>query len=350
MVMKRFGFSQWVEVWEVDKATGARIAIVDELTDWFYDHNDVSISVEKSITSNSDTATIEVWNHRILERMYAEKLGFFKAFFKKQYEVDIMQWYECGQADIADSYVQCIFSGDLEDIYAKDDSSITDQALTFSATSGQRIATRAVLNKKYSAGIKYREVVEDIFDSMNPAYKLTVLDDPFNKLDKPLKRARTFHTKSVEALNDIARDLEMTWGLSENPWRLSERRIGGTNPATGFNPKHAFFVDKTSVYDVTGVHGTGFIECNGSTGKLGKIGYTKSQFTFSHLYDPRLNVGMPVAVSDFGTMKDGVEFNGRINRLSINNNEVQVEAAYIDPATGRAIIEEDKTHTGARVL
>lgn len=349
-MINRFSFSQWFELWEVDKLTGERLLINQDFTDWFNDHNDISISISKSITSNGDTATVEIWNHRIIEQMYAEKLAFFDRFFKKQYEVDIMQWYECGHADRDDAHVQCIFSGDLDDISIRDDTSVSDQALSITATSGKRAALRVIANKKYSAGITYRDVVIDIFQMFAPGYELAVLDDPFGKLNKRLPRARTYHEKAADVLNGIARDLEMTWGFAENPWRLSERRIGGTDPTTGFKPKHAYFVDKASVFDISGLHGSTPIACNGSTGKLGRIGYTKSQFTFSHLYDPPLNIGMPVAVSDFGTMKDGVEFIGRVNRLNISNDTVQIEAAYIDPETGLAILDEDKSHSGALVL
>jgi hypothetical protein len=350
---KRFSFSQWVEFWEVDDI-GQRIGRNQDLTDWYNNHNDINIAINKSITSNADTCTIDIWNHRIIEQMYRDKKVFFDRFFEKDYEIDVMQWYECGHADIDDKFVQCIYSGDFDDIYVKDDSSITDQALSINSTAGRRASIRTVLNKKYPAGTAYLAIVQDIFTLFQPGYELTQLDDPNNKLSKTLPRARTYHRKAVDVLNDIARDLEMTWGFAENPWTLAQRRIGGSDPTTGNDPKHCYFVDKISVFDISGIHGAVYQECDGSTGKLGRIGYTKSQFTFEHLYDPPLNIGMPVEVSDFGTMNHPADiataFRGRVNRMSINNHTVHLECAYINPDTGYAVVENDKKHAGALVL
>ena len=350
MATHRFSFSQWVEVWRLDN-NGFKVEREEEITNWFNQHNDVSISIDKSITSNGDTASISIYNHQILEAMYRQKYGFLKRFFEHDYEVDIMQWYEKGHADIDDYHVQCIFTGDLDDLSIKEESSNTDQALELKCTSGKRVSTRTLINKKYSSGISYRAVVEDIFRLL-PNYELTVLDDPLNKLNKPLKRARTYHGKAIDALNDIARDLEMTWGFDANPWLLAHRRSDSTDPQpqTISAPKHCYFVDKVSVFDVLGVNGKGAHVVNGSTGRTGRIGYTKSQFTFSHLYDPVLNIGMSVNASDFGTMNEATEFIGSINRMSINNNMMSLECQYIDPSTGLAVIEEDKKNTGALVL
>lgn len=338
--MYRECFSQQIVVWEVDKNTGQRLDIELDLTALYRDSNDVSTNIQKSITSNPDTADIEIFNHHILEQMYSDKLGFFRRFFEKDYEVDVLLWYE--QPHESDpNFAQAIYSGDLDDLYAREDSSNTDQALVLKSTAGRRASLRTRVNKKYPAGTPYLAIVQDMFSFFNPGYQLTVLDDPLGKLNKTLPKPRTYHRKVIDVLNDIARDLEMTWGFGENPWTIG-------NSTTALGPKTAYFVDKRSVFDLSGIHGTNPHECNGSTAKKGRIGYTKSQFTFNHLYDHPLNIGAAVAVSDFGTMKDGVEFFGRVNRLSISNTDMHLECAYLED--GLAVIERDKKHAGALVL
>lgn len=333
-------FARWIEVWEVDKLTGERIQLNTDLTDIYKDHNDISVSIQKSITSNPDTANIEIYNHRILEKMYSERLLFFKNFFEKDYEIDVIQWYQPIHDDNPE-LCQVIYSGDLDDIYANEDSSNTDQALVLTSTAGRRASIRTRVNKKYPAGTTYLAIVQDMFTFFNPSYQLTVLDDPLGKLAKALPKPRRFHRKVVDVLNDIARDLEMTWGFAENPWVI-------TNPLASSGPKTAYFVDKRSIFDISGIHGEGPHVCNYQTGKKGRVGYTKSQFTFNHLYDHPLNIGTSVAVSDAGTMKDVGFFIGRVNRISISDTDMHIECAYVED--GLAVIERDKKHAGALVL
>lgn len=342
-----FQNSYWFEVWELDNL-GNRIIKNEELTDWFSHHNDIDFSVEKSITSNADTANITVYNHRILEQMYSEKYMFFKKFHEKDYEVDLMYWKECGDANVDDlgSHVHCIFSGDLDNIYPSSNGSIKDQSVSFDLTAGRRASTRTITNKKYPAGTPYRVIVQDLFSHF-VGYNLSVLDDPLGKLNKTTLKSRTFDGKTSTLLNSIATDLEMTWSFDSTPWLLSDRRIGGTGNTT-LPPKNCYWVDKTSVFDVAGVNGIGPHNVNGSTGKRGRIGYSKDQITFETSTDPILNIGLLVNVSDYGTMNDAVDFQGRINRMSINNDSTSIEASYYD--NGKVILEFDKKNAGAFIL
>lgn len=349
---KRLSFAQWLEVWEVDD-NGRRIQVNHDFTDLFSNYsdtdaqNDTQITVNKSITSNPDTASVTIQNHRILEKMYRDKYYFFEEFHKKNYEIDLLFFYNCGHLENQKQYAHCFYSGDFDDIYVKPDRSITDQSIEIRSTAGLRASIRTIVNKKYPAGTTYKTIVEDVFSHYFD-YELTVLDDPKGKLNKALPRARTYHKKASDILNDIARDLEMTWGFDSNPWTVEMALLGQiTNP--GQRDKHAYFVDKCSVFDVTQLHGTAPFNINGSTGKDGRIGYTKSQFTFDHRYDHPLNIGMAVNVSDYGTMNEGTEFLGRVNRISVNNSSCHVEAAYIGD-DGLAIVEYDKKHAGALVL
>lgn len=326
-----------------------------------------SFSLEKSLTSTGDTATISITNHPALEEMYREKKAYFDQFRDKHLEISILLYYEYPHVILFPEKANCIFTGDLVDIFAGENSNTNDQTLTFKATAGYNASLRAEVNKSYAAGTTYRDVVTDLFTFFNPyGHSLDVIDDPNNKLGKRLPRERSYHTKVSEALNDIAKDLDMIWSFDSNPWTYHERGPVGiypgipSNPAAINNTKRSWWADKISVFDVTGLHantgqerpirGINGLEVNGATGHLGLIGYTKSQFTFSKLFDMSVNVGMPVFASDVGARDQYVEFIGRVNRVSINNEIMQVECSYIDPDTELAVLEKDGKNTGALLL
>ena len=190
--MTRNKFYQAIRVVETDKFSN-RVASTDLITglsDTYYDSLTCDISIEKSITSNSDTANIRIYNHPILEQMYSEKRAFFERMNEKFYEIDIFQWYDCTIGDFTNpnraetlQKVQCIYTGDLTDITADESDSITDQSLSLSLVSGSRASIRTIVNKKYAAGTTYLAVVNDLL-SMYTAYSITVLDDPLGKLNK----------------------------------------------------------------------------------------------------------------------------------------------------------------------
>lgn len=359
--MERTQFYQAIRVIETDKFSN-RIASTDLITglsDTYYDSLTCDISIEKSITSNSDTANVKIQNHPILEQMYSEKRAFFEKMNEKFYEVDIFQWHGCTIGSFTDptraetlQKIQCIYTGDLTDITADESDSITDQALSLSLVSGSRASIRTIVNKKYAAGTTYLAVVNDLL-SMYTAYSVTVLDDPLGKLNKTLPKSRTVHRKVSEVLDDICRDLEMTWGFDAARYNMWTGNLIAA-------PKSLFFVDKASVFDsipsadpTDANNGVGPHFLDGGTGKYGRIGYTKSQFTTNHATDPALNIGRSIQASDFGTMDYPDDFNtaflGRINRMSINNSTCHLEAAYIGD-NNRAIIEYDKKNSGAWIL
>lgn len=337
----------WIELWEIDANGGRLIPSNDDISGWFYDHNDVEVSFEKSLSSNNDTASISIVNHLALEKIYKHKRLFFDRFFEKRYEVDIMQFHLCPFLDKADKTVSCIFSGDLTDISTKSGMNTTSHNLELPLVAGKNATLREIKAKKYSGGITYKSMVQDLFSSLK-GYELTVLDDPDGKLNKVVKKPRTVHGKVSDILNDISTDLDMVWGLDSNPWKLSERRAGGSDGSTGFNAKHAYFADKSSSFDVAGVNGTGAFSVNGSTGKIGLTAFSRRGFSFSHLTDPMLNIGVLVLASDLGSMNDAVEVEGRIDRISSSNGIMNIDCTYSE--NGKAIIPVDKSHSGALIL
>ena len=363
-----FKFAAWMEINERDK-NGNLIKRWSEFDANLILENSFtySVTIEKSLTSNADTATISITNHPVLEELYKQKKAYFNKFNEKHLELSILMYYEYPHVILFPEKTNCIFTGDVSDIYVDESENTNDQGFTLKATCGNQANLRAEVNKSYNAGMSYRQVVEDLFKQFNKyGHELYVLDDPKNKLNKPLKRARSFHGKVSEALNDIAKDLDMIWGFDGTPWTYKERGPIGiypgipSNPAAINRPKRAWFVDKISVFDITGMHsdtgkerpirGVNGLEINGSTGKLGLIGYTKSQFSFSKLFDPSINIGMPVFASDVGARDQYVEFIGRINRVSINNEIMKCECSYVDEKTGLAILEKDAKNVGALIL
>lgn len=344
-----FQRSYWFELWELDDL-GNRVLKNDDFSDWFSNHNVIDYNIQKSITSNQDTASITIQNHRLIEEMYKDKYFFFKRFHEKDYEVDLMHWHQCqdAEADDGGTHVHCMFSGDLENLYPAGSDSITDQALSFDMVAGKRTAIRSITNKSYPAGTPYRVIVQDLFGTF-VGYNLSVLDDPFNKLAKTLLKPRTFHGKTETLLNSIATDLEMTWGFDASPWLLSDRRIDGAGTSNFNIPlKNAYWVDKKSVFDVAARNGIGPRILNGSTNKQGRIGYSKDQITVTHGSDPMLNIGILIQVSDYGTMNEANDFTARVNRMSINNETTTLEASYY--VDGQVILEEDKRNAGSFVL
>ena len=357
----RTQFHQALVIVEVDELGNrlnptANPSLIHELTDIYYDSYDVDIRIEKSITSNLDTATITIHNHPILEQMYDQKKAFFDNMNEKFYEVDIFQYYHCNtDNEVTRERNQCIFTGDLVDLSVTESSEITDQALNLSLVAGQRASLRTIVNKAYTSAQIYDNVIADLLDQFT-GYDLTVVDDPFNKLFKNLPKTRTVHKKVSEVLDDICRDLEMTWGFDAARYNIN------TTTSGYLKSKGLYFVDKASVFDSLPSedpadfnNGVGPHELAASTGKIGRIGYAKSQFTLTHLTDPALNIGRSVRASDYGTLNAASDLNtgdaffGRINRMSINNNTTYIECTYIDE-DGNAIIENDKKNSGSLIL
>lgn len=347
--MAKLGFVKAIQIYRV-LDDGTRITDTGELfdvSDVYYDSYHVDVNIQKSITSNSDTASVVIHNHPMLEQMYADKRNFFTSLNENSYEVDILLAYLCEEnPNDEESFPRCIFTGDLDDVVVNGDSSITDQSVGLNLTSGRHSSIRTVINKKYPAGTTYLAVVQDAFSKFL-GFDAPLISDPLGKLNKTLLRPRTVHIKASELLNNIARDLEMTWGFDAAKWI-------NTTTASGENAlKACYFVDKESVFDPLGYYGAGPHYCDGSTGKIGRIGYTKSQFSFTHSVDTVLNIGVEVHASDFGTMNfpDDIQnaFKGRVNRMSISDDVCTLDATYIGD-NGRAIIEHDKKNAGAWVL
>ena len=361
-------FAMYMEIWERNDA-GTYIKHWEEFDANLIQDNsfNYTVSIQSTLTSNSDTCEITIPNHPELETLYRDKKAYFDKLNEKNLEVNVLLYYINPHATLFPDKTHCIFTGDLTDIYVSENSTPTDQSLTFKCTHGYRAALRAEVDKSYPAGTAYRNIVLDLFNFFTPyGYGVPQIDDPNNKLAKLTKRPRTFHGKVSDALNSVAKDLEMIWSFYSNPWTYQERGPVGvypgipSNPAVINNPKKCWFCDKVSVFDPSQIHSTtgkersvrgiNGLEVNGSTSKLGLMGYTKSQFTFTKPFDPSLQVGMPVFAADVGARNQYTEFVGRINRISINNEIMNCECSYIDDDTNLAVLEQDGKNTGALLL
>lgn len=317
---------------------------------------DVDFSISKSITSNADTATITIHNSEALESFYYNKREGLAALTENFYDITMYQWwYEDVGVDLAKRQKnQAIFTGSLTDIQIVGTGSITDSSLELTLTAGGYAAVRTITNRKFAKGITYRVMVEQLL-AQYTAYDY-IIDDPNGKLNKPLKKARTVHTKTSEILNTICQDLEMTWGFDAALLNVASVPADITTAR-----KTIYFVDKVSTFDTLYNptkpanlnYGIGPHFTDGGTGKTGRIGYSKSQFSFTHLTDPALNIGRIVEVTDHGTMVFPSDakgfFKGRINRMTINNNTTSLECSHLDD-NDLAILNDDKNGSGSLIL
>lgn len=321
---------------------------------YYVDTLNADFSINKSITSNADTATVTIYNHQFLEGFYAERRAIFDSLQDNYYDVNLYQWdYGTIGLDLdLRQKAQCIFTGSMSNISIGGGESITDAGLTFNLTAGGDAGLRTVTNRKFAKGSTYRNVVQQLLGEFT-AYDF-IIDDPTNKLNKLLPKARTVHKKTSEALTDICRDLEMTWGFD-----ASRINVASVPADIATARKTIYFVDKVSTFDTLVLptaannNGVGPHRLDGGTGKVGRLSYNKSQFSFETITDPTLNIGRIVDVSDYGTMAAPVgfagEFKGRINRMTINNSRTTCECSYIDD-DNLAILEKDKSNSGSLVL
>lgn len=330
-----------------------------------------NISIQKALSSNGATATVTLTNHKNLEDLYRRTKENLENWQEKELEMSIVLYHQYPDIHIYPERVNCVFTGDVVDIAVNQSSSTLDQGLSIKAIMGYTAASRYGINDTYSAGDSYRFVVEDLFRRLETqGYDLFYLGDPAGKLNKVLPRALIFTDKISTALNQIAKDLDMVWGWDSNPWRYSDMSLDGRYTNLGIpsnlnainEDKHCYWTDKRDVFDVTGIHGSSGTEeringinglrVSGDTGHVGLIGYTKSQFTFSAIYSPAYNVGMPVFADDVRAhlTQANERAIGRINRMTINNNTVTCECSYIDPDTQFAILDADPNRTGAYLL
>lgn len=353
----RFQPGVWVEIFEVDAAGNRTVSLTDYTDGYLHDTIKATCTIEKSLTSNTDTATVNVANHFLLEKIYEDKKMFFDGFYKKKYEMDIMFWHE--NQPLLGRTNHAIFSGDVDTLSVPAVQTGTDAELSYTAGGGTRENQKVVVNKTYTKGTAYSVVIRDLF-AHYISYTLAVLDDPFNKLNKVLKADRTYHGKVSEALDDISREFSMTWGLDCNPWTIPERfGTPAANPLAWQNKKRAYFVDKRSVVDILGMYGKGPFEVSAETGKIGLMGFTKTGISFTHLTDDVLNIGQHVRVTDgkhTGSLSTAAVqrltptwYDARVDRISINDDVTTVEATYIGE-DGNAVNTEEETGQGAKIL
>lgn len=262
----------------------------------------VDCTITKSMTSNADECTLTIQNFEALEDFYQEPELFIDEYSKKDYILTIFLGYE--------DFHQ-IYSGDLMDLSVTGGSNITDQAIVLKASSGQKALTAGKIKKKFSAGQSFRDITGECFKVYEAfGIKFEVIDDPFNKLSKTLKKPRTEDRLAAETLNDVCRELDMTWGIAE--------RHEQTTPQIGY------FVDKKSVFDV-GIFGRGVFDVSYKTGLLGLPSFSKSQFTFNHRQDKRLNLGVAVDLSVSPQINTASKIRGRISAIAMSlTNKVGV--------------------------
>ena len=315
-----FGYVYEIHAWAVSK-DGKRLAKSPLLSGDYYDSLSISVNISKSITSMNDTATVTVMNHPVIEEINQD-IGLLHTILNINIEVDIAIHTLTGGNKGAG---RCVFTGDLVDIYPKEDISVTDQALVMSLVAGHRATHENISNVRYAKGTSYRTIVEDLMNSM-VGYKLTVIADRYNKLDKELLSSRTFHGKTITLLNDIAKDMEMTYGFDSANWKTST--IDGDKYAL----KHCYWVDKNAYFDVM-LLGNFPRFANYKTSKHGRTGFTLNKITFKHATDALLNIGLPMLVSDEGTLDISQALAGRIDRMTINNNVTSIEMTLLVDAT-----------------
>lgn len=370
-----YNFNGWIKIRNVNLPYASEFSGEYEEIDDLEIHGSLDneftfqISVEKAITSMSDTATIKIVNHPVLEKLYSSDSNLLRNWAEKDLEVSIMLYYRFPHAQLFRDKCNCIFTGDIVDISVEESTSTTDQSLVIKASSGNNAISRAIVNTVYTKDQTYRDILFDIFRYFEPyGYGIPIVRDPDLKLSKRFGRVRSYHNKAADVLNEIAKDLDMVWGLDANPWTYQEMSRQGIYPdtptdLTALNKnKNCYFVDKRTVFDISGLHGSTGTEppisginglrISGDTGHIGLIGRTKSQFTFNSPTEPPLNIGMPVYVDDVTAhlVQESERFIGRINRITINNNKTHCECSYIDNETGLAILDRVGRNTGAYIL
>ncbi|MDB4461536.1 hypothetical protein N9043_01150 [bacterium] len=375
MPNKLYNFRGWIKVIgrgdDIDYGFPSGSAVVKELELHASLDNDMSfqVSIEKALTSMSDTATITLTNHPVLEDLYTRNRGLLNEWQERDLEVSIMLYHLFPHADQYRDKCNCIFTGNIVDIAVGESKETTDQSLTIKASAGSNAALRATVNKFYTGSFTYRDVMFDLLSLYEPfGFNIPRVDDPDSKLSKFLKRGRRYDQKVSDALNDIAKDLDMVWGFDSNPWTYKEMSEVGEYPDTPtdtnaiFRNKNCYFMDKRSTIDITGLHadtgteppinGVNGLRVSGETSHIGLIGHSKTQFTFNTITEPPYNIGMPVyaddAIAHLVVQEDRAI--GRINRIMINNNVTRCECSYIDENTGLAILAVDGKNTGALLL
>ena len=161
-----------------------------------------------------------------MRTFYQEPELFIDEYSKKDYILTVFLGYE--------DFHQ-IYTGDLVDLSVTGGSKITDQSIVLTASSGEKALTSGKIKKKFAAGQSFMDVIGECFKVYEEfGIKFDVIDDPFDKLSKELKKPRTEDRLASQTLNDVCRELDMTWGIAE--------RHEQTTPQIGY------FVDKKSVF------------------------------------------------------------------------------------------------------
>ena len=313
-----------------------RFGFVDGKEEEAYLPYKMTCTITKSITSNADECTLTIDNYEALEDFYREPTLFLDEFSKKDYILTVFLGYE--------DFHQ-VYSGDLVDLSVTGGSNITDQSVVLTASSGQKALTGGKIKKKFAAGQSFMDIANECFKAYEEfGIKFEVIDDPFDKLGgKPLKKPRTEDRLVSEVLNDICRELDMTWGIAE--------RHEQTTPQIGY------FVDKKSVFDV-GIFGRGVFDVSYETGLLGLPSFSKSQFTFTHRQDKRLNLGVAIDLDVSPQIDITNKIRGRISGISMSlTNKAGAfnytcTADFMDPNSDilEANLNDDRRNVGSGAL
>ena len=268
---------------------------------------EISASIRKSMTSNSDQCTLKITNFIALEKFYEQPDVFLEEYSQKDYILTVFLGYS--------DFVQ-VFSGDLTDIAVTGGSSINDQAIILTATVGERALSRGRIKQKFSAGQSFQDLVDKSFEALLPfGVELVLTDDPLDKLKKELKKPRTEDRAAGDVLNDICRELDMTWGIDSRQTQTDNNR--------------AYFVDKKSSFDVHGLFGKGIFDVGYETGLIGLPSFSKSQFRFTHRYDKHLNVGIAINLSVKPQINTDNKILGRISAVDLSATNKNGEYNYM---------------------
>ncbi|NKB76260.1 MAG: hypothetical protein GKR96_04275 [Gammaproteobacteria bacterium] len=236
-----------------------------------YQPLNTSVSFSKDITSKTNTATVSITNASLIEEIYQQGQAFVEELADSHVVCDVI----VGDTGSGEEHVA--YSGDVVDFSIS--SSTNDSTITFSLSTGAIAKVKGTVNKPFPAETSYREIVEQCFaDSYTDKYAidLSAILDPEGVLETKLLKPRTFYGPTYDVLDTIGR------GIAQDENAQHPGYVWSIDNFEGDRQK-AFFIDRRSPVDV---FGDGSIKTlSHETGRVGRIGLTRTGFSFLHKPD-----------------------------------------------------------------